>query len=106
MSKYGIRKVNIHVPNKYEQLNEEQINERNRREDILEQYGVYTALYTDGSIKFPEHPDGIHYYIKDASEARKLVMAGKNLPEDLKERLLYYKSLNWLENQTGNNTED
>lgn len=104
MGNYGIQRTGIIVPAKCKSTVSG--NERRARIELLRQYGVHTALYTDGSITYPEHPDGIHYYIKDASDAREIVMAGKELPEDLKERLLYYKSLNWLEKQTGNNKEE
>lgn len=108
MSKYGIKKVNIHVPPKGKQLTPEQIKERKIRLELLRELGVHTALYTDGSIKFPNHPDGIHTYLEDSDAAIRLIMneGKKELPEDLKERLLYYKSLNWLEKQTGNDEGD
>lgn len=102
MGNYSIRKTGIIVPTK----NKSTISgsERKIRIEILRDLGVNIALYTDSSIKFPEHPDGIHTYMEDSDTAIKLVMneGKREVPEDLKERLLYYKSLNWLEKQTSN----
>lgn len=106
MGNYGIQRTGIIVPAKCKSTVSG--NERRARIELLRQYGVHTALYTDGSIKFPNHPDGIHTYLEDSDTAIRLIMneGKKEIPEDLKERLLYYKSLNWLENKTGNDEGD
>jgi hypothetical protein len=78
---------------------QEEMDEYNRKVDMLYEYGVNIYLYTDGTEILPEHPDGIHNYWRDSSLAIKLVLReNKELPEDLKERLLYYKEImgpNW-----------
>lgn len=58
----------------------------------LQQLGVYVATY-DRGLYYPEHPDGIHNYMKDSREAIKLVYANKELPQDLVDRLMYYKPI-------------
>lgn len=58
----------------------------------LESLGVYISLYTDG-FEFPVHPDGIHTYSKDSHLAKELVFEDKELPQDLLERLAYYKPI-------------
>ena len=53
---------------------------------------LYVGLYAEG-IQFPTHPDGIHGYLTDAYEAKELIMSGKDLPQDLLDRLAYYKPI-------------
>lgn len=76
-----------------EELTDEEKIDRTKKEEYLEKYGVNIYSYTNG-IELPRHPDGIHCYAVDSYEAYKLVMnENKDLPEDLKERLLYYKKI-------------
>jgi hypothetical protein len=56
----------------------------------LESLGVYVRLYRSGIFNV-KHPDNIHTYRGDGSEARRLLEEGKELPEDLLKRLDYYK---------------
>jgi hypothetical protein len=89
-----IEKLNIPLVkcNDSDALTDEQKKEREQKEVYLRSLGVYVRLYTNGLI-YPEHPDGVHNYYKDSAEATNLVMNNKIIPEDLKERLLYYKPI-------------
>lgn len=58
----------------------------------LESLGVYFSLYIE-RFEFPVHPDGVHTYLKDSHEAKELVKADKELPQDLLDRLAYYKPI-------------
>jgi hypothetical protein len=73
-------------------LTEQQKIEIKEREKYLRSLGVYIRLYAE-EIEYPEYIDGIHNYISDSTLARKLVEQGKEIPDDLKERLLYYKPI-------------
>ena len=78
MGKYSVKKLNIPTVHKdtKDKLTDEQIATREKQHDLLRKLGDYIVLYTDGSIKFPGHPDGIHNYLADAHEAQKLVESG------------------------------
>lgn len=95
MGKYSVKKLNIPTVHQdpENKLTDEQIAKREEQHDILRKLGVYVALYTDGSINFPGHPDGIHNYLADADEAQNLVENNKELPQDLLDRLAYYKPI-------------
>lgn len=95
MGKYSVKKLNIPTVHQdlKDKLTDEQIAKREKQHDLLRKLGVYVALYTDGSIKFPGHPDGIHNYLADAHEAQKLVESEQELPQDLLDRLAYYKPI-------------
>ena len=98
--KYSMKQVDIPRVklNERDIVSAEEKEIRRIRHEQLKELGVYVALYVDESFQFPEHPDGIHNYIEDANLAEKLIMSGAQIPDDLKERLLFYKSLNWLPN--------
>lgn len=94
MINYSIQQANI----KGAQLDKDDILTEEEKKNIrnctekLRQLGVYIGLYAEG-LHLPKHPDGIHGYITDAYEATKLVMDGKELPQDLLDRLAYYKPI-------------
>lgn len=93
MSKYDIRTYNIPLQSTKSNWTDEQREEYNRKIDILLQYGVNIAVYDSGDETMI-HPDGIHNYRKDSALAKKLLLRdNKELPDDLKERLLYYKDI-------------
>ena len=96
MSKYSIKQLNIPlVPiDPRDKLSNEEKSIREQKYLLLREYGVYVARYTDGNIECINHPDGIHNYRQDAHLAMQLVLKeNKELPDDLKERLLYYKNI-------------
>ncbi len=95
MGKYSVKKLNIPTVHQdpKDKLTDEQIVKREKQHDLLRKLGVYVTLYTDDSIKFPGHPDGIHNYIADSLEAQKLVESEQELPQDLLDRLAYYKPI-------------
>lgn len=80
---------NLKLKNIEESTDEEKA-ERTKKEEYLKEYGV--NIYSYVNMKIPRHSDGIHCYAVDSYEAYKLVMnENKDIPDDLKERLLYYK---------------
>lgn len=65
------------------------IKKRNKRDEYLESLGVYTS---DNSLNI-EYTDGKHTYRQDSLEATMIVRAGQELPQDLLDRLAYYKPI-------------
>lgn len=94
MEKYSVRKLDIPTvhPNKEDILTEEQKHIIEKKHKALREIGVYVAMYTDG-IEWPGHPDGIHNYREDATEAQHLIENDQELPQDLLDRLAYYKPI-------------
>lgn len=88
-----MKKLDINpVPLKPEQIEtDEERKIRLFRENKLRELGVYTCIFTEKGFQFPVYTDGIHNYKQDASLARELVYSDKEIPDDLKERLEYYK---------------
>ncbi len=86
--------VNIKIPPLAYKDNrtEDEIEESNNKIQYLESLEVYFSLYIE-NFKFPVHPDGIHTYLKDSRKAKELVEADKELPQDLLDRLAYYKTI-------------
>lgn len=86
-------KANINVP----KLNTKKLNKKeNEKYEImverLASLGIYIRLYSN-SLQNIQHPDGEHTYRKDATEAQKLLEDDKKLPQDLLDRLAYYKPI-------------
>ena len=86
-------KANINIPklNTPNISNEESV----KYEAILEKLadlGVHIRVYT-GLSQNIQHPDGMHTYRKDASEAQRLLESDQELPQDLLDRLAYYKPI-------------
>ena len=104
MEKYSVRKLNIPTApqNKDDILTEEQKRIISEKHKTLREPGVYIALYTDDFI-WPGHLDGIHNYREDATEAQKLIENNQELPQDLLDRLAYYKPI--IEQQLEANKE-
>ena len=94
MGKYSMRELNIPTApqNKDDILTEEQKRIISEKHKTLRELGVYIALYTDDFI-WPGHLDGIHNYREDATEAQKLIENNQELPQDLLDRLVYYKPI-------------
>lgn len=94
MEKYSVKKLDIPTvhQNKEDILTEEQKHIREKKHKLLRQLGVYVALYTEG-IEWPGHPDGIHNYLSDSIKAQQLIDNDQELPQDLLDRLAYYKPI-------------
>ena len=94
MGKYSMRELNIPTApqNKDDILTEEQKRIISEKHKTLREIGVYIALYTDDFI-WPGHPDGVHNYREDATEVQKLIENNQELPQDLLDRLAYYKPI-------------
>ena len=61
--------------------------------EFLTTLGVDIRCYRKNTETL-KHPDGIHNYNQDSALALNLVLTkNEELPNDLKERLLYYKSI-------------
>ena len=58
----------------------------------LESLGIHIRVYSD-VFQNIKHPDGKHTYRADASEAQRLLKDDKDLPQDLLDRLAYYKPI-------------
>lgn len=71
----------------------EDIKNRNERDEYLASLGVYTSLYTSDSSLNIEYIDGKHNYREDYIEATMLVRDNQELPQDLLDRLAYYKPI-------------
>lgn len=71
----------------------EGIKKRNKRDEYLESLGVYTSLYTSDNSLNIEYTDGKHTYRQDSLEAILLVKDNQELPQDLLDRLAYYKPI-------------
>ena len=69
------------------------IKKRNKRDEYLESLGVYTSLYTSDNSLNIEYTDGKHTYRQDSLEATMIVRDGQELPQDLLDRLAYYKPI-------------
>ena len=89
-----INNINIDIPALVPDIveTEEDKIKRCNKVKYLESLGVYFSLYIE-RFDFPVHPDGIHTYLKDSHEAKKLVEEDKELPQDLLDRLAYYKPI-------------
>lgn len=88
-----MKKANITVP----QLNTPNISkEENERYEAMVQkladLGIHIRVYSSLSQNI-QHPDGKHTYRKDATEAQRLLESGQELPQDLLDRLAYYKPI-------------
>lgn len=94
MGKYSVKKLNIPTvhQNKEDILTEEQKRIREQKHKKLRDLGVYVAMYTD-CIEWPGYPDGVHNYLGDSIEAQKLIENDQELPQDLLDRLAYYKPI-------------
>lgn len=86
-------KVNKHYELNTPRTSKEDIEKRNKRNKYLESLGVYTSLYTSDSSLNIEYIDGKHNYRQDSIEAIMLVREGQELPQDLLDRLAYYKPI-------------
>ena len=96
MNKYNIKHLNIPLVPKSvsDEISEAENRQLQEKHILLRQYGVYVVCYTDKEQADIIHPDGIHNYWQDSCTAQRLVLVeDKELPEDLKERLLYYKNI-------------
>jgi len=94
MSKYDIQTYDIPVESIKSTWTDKERNEYNSKIQLLKKYGIDISLYTNNMISNVEHPDGIHNYRQDSYTAMQLVLKeNKELPDNLKERLLYYKSI-------------
>lgn len=49
-------------------------------------------MYTD-DIEWPVHLDGLHNYLGDSLEAQQLIENDQELPQDILDRLEYYKPI-------------
>lgn len=88
-----MKKANITVP----QLNTPNISkEENEKYEAmikkLADLGIHIRVYSSLSQNI-QHPDGEHTYKKDATEAQKLIESEQELPQDLLDRLAYYKPI-------------
>lgn len=95
MGDYSMKQFNelvSNIVNNKETPTEKEVQIREDRYNKLRSIGVYIGLYAEG-IQFPTHPDGIHGYLTDAYEAKELIMSGKDLPQELLDRLAYYKPI-------------
>lgn len=61
--------------------------------ELFNSVRVYTSLYTSGNSLNIEYTDGKHTYRQDSLEATMIVRAGQELPQDLLDRLAYYKPI-------------
>lgn len=90
-----MNRLNINIP----ELNTPKFSkkENDKYEEMLkklENLGIYIRVYCDATGIFKlKHPDGIHTYKKDAAEAQKLLENNQELPQDLLDRLAYYKPI-------------
>lgn len=85
--------ANITVP----QLNTPNISkeENEKYEAVIKKLadlGIHIRVYSSLSQNI-QHPDGEHTYRKDATEAQRLLEDNKELPQDLLDRLAYYKPI-------------
>lgn len=88
-----MKKLNITVP----KLNTSKFSkEENEKYEAmvtkLASLGINIRLYSS-SLQNIQHPDGEHTYRKDATEAQRLLEKGQELPQDLLDRLAYYKPI-------------
>lgn len=74
-------------------MTEEQKSIRNEKINFLRNLGVYVELYSDTSKLLVYYKDTEYNYISDSTEAQKLVMCNKPLPQELLDRLAYYKPI-------------
>lgn len=58
----------------------------------LADLGIHIRVYSSLSQNI-QHPDGEHTYKKDATEAQRLIESEQELPQDLLDRLAYYKPI-------------
>lgn len=58
----------------------------------LSELGIHIRVYSS-SLQNIQHPDGIHTYRKDAREAQRLLENDQELPQELLDRLAYYKPI-------------
>lgn len=90
-----MKQLNITVP----KLNIQKFSkeENDKYETIvakLASLGIYIRVYCDIDNVFTlKHPDGIHTYKKDAYEAQRLLENDKEIPQELLDRLAYYKPI-------------
>lgn len=86
-----MNKANISIPKlNISRTSKEDIEKRNK---YLKSLGVYTSLYTSDSSLNIEYIDGKHNYRQDSIEAIMLVRGGQELPQELLDRLAYYKPI-------------
>lgn len=87
-----------HITRPENQVNNMDITQLSRIEkyeimvERLASLGIYIRLYSN-SLQNIQHPDGEHTYRKDATKAQKLLEDDKKLPQDLLDRLAYYKPI-------------
>lgn len=86
-------KANITVP----KLNTPKLSkeENEKYESVIKKLadlGIHIRVYNSLSQNI-QHPDGEHTYRKDATEAQRLLEDNKELPQDILDRLAYYKTI-------------
>lgn len=86
-------KVNKRYKLNIPETSKEEVEKRNKRDKYLASLGVYTYLYTSDDSLNIEYTDGKHTYMQDYIEAVLLVKNDKELPQDLLDRLAYYKPI-------------
>lgn len=75
------------------ETSKEELEKRNKMDRYLASLGVYTYLYTSDNSLDIEYIDGKHNYRQDYVEAILLAKKDKKLPQDLLDRLAYYKPI-------------
>lgn len=71
---------------------EKQYKEDEAKREYLEYFRVYPGMYIDSRRVLTRFPDNKHIYMTDAFKAMDLLMdKNKDLPFDLRLRLLYYR---------------
>lgn len=87
----GIKPVKVRD---YQLISEDDIRKRTEISEYLRTLGIYNSLYTNKSGLYNlKHSDGIHRYMDDALDAQTLLENDEELPQDLLDRLVYYKPI-------------
>ena len=86
-------KANIHVPKfNAPSISEEENVKYESMLNRLADLGIHIRVYSSLSQNI-HHPDGVHTYRKDATEAQRLLENNQELSQDLLDRLAYYKPI-------------
>lgn len=88
-----MNRANIHIPKlNTSTLTEEQNIKYEAMLNKLADLGIHIRVYSNSSQNI-QHPDNMHTYRKDAREAQRLLENNQELPQDLLDRLAYYKPI-------------